>query len=281
MKKTVIEIIREAENDLPLSDIYLLLIHALRKTKEFLFTYPHNVLSAHELAKWEDNKKRRMQGEPVSYITGEKEFYSLLFKVNHETLIPRPETELLVDEIIKREPESLLDIGTGAGNIAVSVKYHLANCSIVAIDINEGALKVAWENAERILGKHDIRFIQSDFFNNLSREKFDIIISNPPYIMSKSIKKLQPEIRDYEPGQALDGGADGLDAYKVIINEGWKYLRSGGVGAIHELPLLILEIDPEILDGIRTILQDRRYRIEKIAKDHTGAERMIILSLLK
>jgi release factor glutamine methyltransferase len=269
VKKTLFEIIKEETSKLLLSDIYPLLSHALMKTKEFIFTHPEYEPSHVELRKWDEYKKRRKKGEPVAYITGEKEFYSLPFKVSRDTLIPRPETELLVDEILDRKPQHLLDIGTGTGNIAISVKYHFRSCFITVTDISENILEIARDNAWSILGTHDIQFIKSDFFGNLKGEKYDIIVSNPPYIVRERLAELQAEVRDWEPLGALDGGVDGLDAYRGILKVGWKYLMERGA--------VILEVDPEILKGIFELLKGTRYRIESIKKDLAGADRMVVI----
>ena len=269
MKKTLFEIIKEETSELLLSDIYPLLSHTLLKAKEFIFTHPEYEPSRVELRKWDEYKKRRKKGEPVAYITGEKEFYSLPFKVSCDTLIPRPETELLVDEILHRKPQHLLDIGTGTGNIAISVKYHFRSCFITVTDISENILEIARDNAWSILGTHDIQFIKSDFFGNLKGEKYDIIVSNPPYIVRERLAELQAEVRDWEPLGALDGGVDGLDAYRGILKVGWKYLMERGA--------VILEVDPEILKGIFELLKGTRYRIESIKKDLAGADRMVVI----
>jgi release factor glutamine methyltransferase len=269
VKTTIKDILVEASRDLALSEIYPLLKHVLNKPKEFLFTHPEYTLSPVKVIKWKEYKKRRLAGEPVSYITGEKEFYSLSFKVNGATLIPRPETELLVEEIIQRKPKSILDIGTGSGNIAITVKYHLKESIVVATDTSREALLTARENERRVLGRNCIRFVHSDFFQDLNMERYEIIVSNPPYIRSEGMEKLQPEIRFYEPGSALNGGADGLDAYRRILRAAWRYLLKNGV--------VILEIDPDIVAGLVLLIQEEQYKIIKIAKDLNNAERMIVL----
>ncbi|MCK5547740.1 MAG: peptide chain release factor N(5)-glutamine methyltransferase [Thermoplasmata archaeon] len=269
MKKPLIQIIREAKGELPQADIYLLLAYALGRRKEFLLTYPQYFPTRAELEKWEEYRKRRLKGEPVSYITGEKEFYSLVFRVNRSTLIPRPESELLIDEVLLRRPSNLLDIGTGSGNIAISVKYHLPECRIVALDNSEKVLLTASQNACRLLGRHDIKFIKSDYFSELRGKKFNVIVSNPPYIKSGSICDLAAEIRLFEPGMALDGGPDGLNAYRSILNEGRKFLEPEG--------RIILEIDPELLNHVLDTACNNRYRVEKIAKDLRGDDRVVVL----
>jgi release factor glutamine methyltransferase len=270
VERTVEDLVRKAGCCLDLPDIYLLLGKALNKTKEFLLTYPQYSPPTADVANWEELKKRRLDGEPAAYITGEKEFYSLTFKVNRHTLIPRPETEMLVDAIISCAPESLLDIGTGAGNIAISVQKHLENCNIVATDSDCEALKCARENAESILGSQSIQFILSDFFKSLPSARFDVITSNPPYIRRNRIRGLQREVRMFEPIAALDGGEHGIDAYEKLLDGAWRYLTADGA--------VILETDPDVVHGVCIITGQKGYRIERIEKDYTGDERMIVLT---
>ncbi len=270
VERTVEDLVRKAGCCLDFTDIYLLLGKALNRTKEFLLTYPQYAPSPEEVASWEELKKRRLDGEPTAYITGEKEFYSLRFKVNRHTLIPRPETEMLVDEIIRRAPASLLDIGTGTGNIAISAQKHLGSCNVVATDSDCESLQCARENAERILGSHSIQFILSDFFKSLPSARFDVITSNPPYIKTNRIRGLQREVRMFEPAEALDGGKRGVDAYEKILESAWRYLTADGA--------VILETDPDVVHGVCMITEQKGYRIERIEKDHTGDERMIVLT---
>ncbi len=265
----IIDLINKTKAELPITDIYCLLGYALNKSKEFMFTHPDYVPSNGEILKWNDYKRRRVYGEPASYITGEKEFYSLLFKVNRHTLIPRPETEILVDEIISIAPNSLLDIGTGSGNIAIAVRYNLKKCSITALDISERALEVAFENEVCIIGENDIVFLQSDYFQSLAFQKFDVIASNPPYVKSEQLNQLPREIKEYEPRCALDGGPDGLSAFRIIIREGKRFLEDGG--------RLLLELDHELLDAVVALACENHYMIEKITKDLSGCDRMIML----
>ena len=254
LKLTLNRIIQEARTGLLLPDIYLLLGHAIGRDKEFIYTYPMYSPTEKELNRWEECRGRRLKGEPVSYITGWREFYSLDFKVNRFTLIPRQETELLVDQVLLRKPDSFLDIGTGCGNIAVSVNYHLRSCSVTAVDQSVEAVNTARENADRLLGAHSIRFIKSDYFKALDKSGFDVIVSNPPYIKSGDIDPLPIEISSYEPRAALDGGVNGLSAYTKIIGGSKPYLSRAGK--------LILELDPELLDGVTAIAEEKNYSVE-------------------
>lgn len=262
------------EGILPRVDIYCLLASALGREKEFLLSHPEYVLTQKELKRWREYRNRRLEGEPCAYIVGTKEFYSIRFEVNPYTLIPRPETELLVDEVIDLYPMSVLDVGTGCGNIAIAVKFHLRNCGVVALDVNGEVLCVARTNARRILGGDVIEFFLSSYFEaidnrRIANRRFDAIVSNPPYIKRADLGSLQREVREYEPLLALDGGEDGLDAYRRILGQEGKFLNKQGK--------IILEIDGGLIEGIRFLAGENGYIIEKVKKDLSGLDRMVVL----
>ncbi len=259
----------ESVPQLPLTDVYCLLGHAIGKRREFLLAHPEYVLNRQELCRWEEYKKRRLLGEPCAYITGKKEFYSLLFEVNRHTLIPRPETELLVDAVVALSPDSVLDVGTGCGNIAVAVKSLMRECEVFAIDSSKRALETAKRNACRILGTDAVTFIHSRFYERVGEQRFDVIVSNPPYVKREELAVLQREVTEYEPHEALDGGEDGLDAYRTIVGEGGRFLSPGGK--------LVLEIDGRLLSGIGFLGSENGYFIERTVKDLAGKVRMAIL----
>lgn len=270
VQKSVQDLMNEARDRLSFIDICYLLGHALNKEKEFLLTHPEYVPPDKERKRWYNFRKRRELGEPSAYITGEKEFYSLTFFLNKHTFIPRPETEILVEEVISLGPRRLLDVGTGSGNIAIAVKYHLPYCSAVALDISKRALGMAKKNAERIVAPHSIQFVVSDYFREISEAEFDVIVSNPPYIKHAKLQHLPKDVRKYEPMNSLEGGEDGLDAYRAILREGKRFLAPGGK--------IALEIDQELIGGIISIAQQNGYSIEKTREDLSGADRVMILS---
>jgi release factor glutamine methyltransferase len=234
--------------------------------------------------------KRRISGEPLAYILGKTEFMGLEFRVTPDVLIPRIETEVLVETVIKYVTTSqrhwpkgrglpsnrqshnvtslnILDIGTGSGNIAISLAKFIQDCKVTAIDISKEAVNVAMENAltNRVSGK--INFIDEDF-SSLKPAAFDIIVSNPPYINTQDIGSLQPEIQ-YEPRVALDGGADGLDFYRQIINRAGGYLKNDG--------LLIMEIGFNQAEGIKDIIgESGHFKIIEVVKDYSNIDRVII-----
>jgi release factor glutamine methyltransferase len=271
VKKSIREVMVETSSELPSVDTQLLLGFALHKSREFLFTYPEWEIPPPMLNRWERIKQRRLGGEPAAYITGSKEFYGLPFRVNASTLIPRPESELLVEEVIMRGPRGILDIGTGSGCIAIAVAYHLEHSSVMAVDISRRALRVARKNSRQLLGTERVTFKRSNYFKALGPIRFDVIVSNPPYIKTPFFKYLGKEVTEYEPRLALDAGEDGMEAYRVIMGEGREFLSSDGS--------LILEISPELTAPVQGLARHCGYRIEKLARDLSRNERMIVLNV--
>ena len=269
MPRTLGDILDRNRGKLPAVDLYYLLAHAIGRNREFILAHPEYRLGIGPLCRWRRMKRRRLRGIPAAYLTGEKEFYGLVFKVNRHTLIPRPETELIVDEVVRRKPESLLDLGTGSGCIALAVARHLPLCRITAVDISKKALAVAALNSSR-LGTSGITFKRSDYFSSLPPQHFDIIASNPPYVRKGDVERLSPEVAAREPSVALYGGRDGLHAYRIILSNARDHLASGGV--------LVLEISPEIASSLQQLAGFYAYSIDRLARDLSGHERMMVLS---
>ena len=208
--------------------------------------------------------RKRSKGIPLCQIVGNAEFYGLEFVVNKNVLIPRFETELLVETVIKNvEKGRGLDIGTGSGVIAITLN-KLKNLKMTAVDISSRALQVAKKNAK----KHnaDVCFLKSDLFSAVKNEKFDFIISNPPYIKSKDIETLQTEVKDHEPRLALDGGEDGYDFYRRIIVEAPNYLKDGG--------RIFFEIGIDQADEIKKLLE-KDFENIVVQKDYSKIDRII------
>jgi release factor glutamine methyltransferase len=211
----------------------------------------------------------------LAYITGQKEFWSLDFLVTADVLIPRPETELLVQTALERSgamsrPVKILDIGTGSGAIAVSLATELRDAQITAVDVSSAALQVARANAERHGVAAQIRFAHGDLFAPLAgeRERFDVIVSNPPYIRSGDLAGLAPEIHQWEPVGALDGGADGLAVYRRIINECGDYLACEGY--------LLLETGADSAAEIgQMIAETGGFEAIAVLPDYAGRDRVI------
>ncbi len=200
----------------------------LSKSKEWIIANPDFELKDSKIIdKFNEFIQRKINGEPVEYIIGKKEFFSINIKVNKNVLIPRPETEILVEKAInvikKNSLKKVIDIGTGSGAIAISIKKEAPDIEIIATDISLDALKVAKENSKNL----NINFICCDLFNGV-KGKFDLIISNPPYIKTRDLKKLPDKVKNFEPINALDGGEDGLKYYKKIVGEGKNYLSKNG-----------------------------------------------------
>ena len=253
-------------------DSYYLMSYLLDETKEYIFTHISKRISILKISKWKKIVKKRESGIPANYITGLREFYSLNFNVNRSVLIPRPETELLVDEIVELKPSSMLDIGTGSGNIAVSVKYHLPECNVTAVDISRSALRIARKNCKLNIGRLAINFARSDFCSKING-KFDTIVSNPPYIPEKAIDNLQIEVSRYEPRLALAGGYDGLNSYQKILTNCRRNLKSNG--------RILLEVSGEVLDGVIRIADSNGYEVENLKNDYSNKPRVIVLKLKK
>lgn len=217
----------------------LLLARSLSLSREQLYIRFNDQLKEKERGAMERLIGRRIAGEPLQYILGRQEFWSIDFKVDPRVLIPRPETELLVEQallILSENPLGrtpyVLEIGTGSGAVAISLAKEVGDLFLVATDISRDALLLAKENAKAGGVLHQVAFVKSDLFEPFpplgGREPFDLILSNPPYITFSQIDELPKEVRDYEPIVALNGGEDGLDFYRRIITQTPYYLRRGG-----------------------------------------------------
>ena len=215
------------------------------------------------------------QGMPIEHITHQKEFMKLNFYVDENVLIPRQDTEILVEEVIdiakKIKAKKILDLCTGSGAIAVSLAKYIDNCEVTALDISPKALEIAKLNAKNNEVENKITFIESDIFGNLPLEKYDIIVSNPPYIKKEIIKTLNKDVQR-EPRIALDGGDDGLDFYRKIIKESYEYLKFKGY--------LCLEIGyDQKKDVIQLINQEDKYINTYSKKDLFGNDRIVVTLL--
>lgn len=232
-------ILRTADIDAPAADAGVMLCHVAKCDRAYLYAHGDLELEDGLLREYILLLKRRALGHPLQYLTGLTQFMSLSFEVEPGVLIPRQDTELLVETVIDfckaKSPDRglrILDIGTGSGCIAVSLAYYVPGSTVVAIDKMSAALQIAQRNA--CLNGVDSRivFVQSDLFESFQAEQmpsFDVIVSNPPYVCSSDIKGLQQEVRDHEPIEALDGGSDGLFFYREIIRTAPGYLADGGI----------------------------------------------------
>ena len=217
-------------------DAQLLLLHTAGLTRTALFLQPERELSATELTAYEGAIARRASAEPIQYITGQQEFYGLLLKVSPAVLIPRPETELLVEAVlarvsVEREIE-IVDVGTGSGAIAIALAHSLPRARVTAVDLSAAALKVAQENARTHGVMRRARFLESDLLEAVAGDVFDVVVSNPPYVPEVDRESLERQVREHEPGLALFAGADGLDVYRRLIPQAWEALKPGGLLAM-------------------------------------------------
>lgn len=257
----------------------LLLAHALNLTRIDLYLRYDQPLDKTELARFKTLIRRRLAHEPIAYIVGQREFWSLDFAVTRDVLIPRPETECLVEAALKMFPESrkgqtcrLLELGTGSGAVVISLATERPGFCFFALDQSVRAVRLARRNAASHQVEGIIRFFCSNWFDALNSGEplFDMIVSNPPYIPTGVIEQLQPEIRKFEPVAALDGGSDGLCSIRHIISRAHHYLVPGGT--------LLLEIGHDQGDSVGQISdQCGRYEQMKLMKDYSGYDRVAIL----
>jgi release factor glutamine methyltransferase len=217
-------------------DAELLLLQTLQIHRSQLLAHPDLTLTAAQLQSYEAAITRRLAHEPIQYITGTQDFYGLTLHVTPAVLIPRPETELLVEAVLqhlpKHQPLRIADIGTGSGAIAIAIAHHLPQATITALDISPEALAIARRNAETHHASDRIRFLQSDLLTAIPGETFDAILSNPPYVPTVDHPTLHPQVRDHEPHTALFAGADGLEIYRRLIPPAHTALVSNGLLAL-------------------------------------------------
>ncbi len=245
----------------PAREAKSLLALALNKNQIFLVAHSEYELTTGEEKRFRDFITRRARREPFQYIVGKQEFCGLDFAVTKDVLIPRPETELLVEAAIEilKNGARFCEVGIGSGCISVSLLHSIKTATAIGLDISEAALKVARENAEthRVAERLELRI--SDVFENLPIEKFDLIASNPPYISRIDVKTLQPEVGGYEPLTALTDGGDGLSIVKRIVDNAPKFLKPNG--------FLLMEIGFNQASEVREMFADKLWRAVEILPD--------------
>jgi len=264
------KLLKEKNISTHILDSELLLSKSLKKPREEILINLKENLNEKVLVDFNNYLIRRSKKEPIAYLLGEKEFWSRKFFVNKDTLIPRPETELLVDKLVslfKKKRMTILDIGTGTGCIIISLLIELKNSTGMAIDISKEAITVAKKNSNKFNLSDRIKFLHKSF-KEFYGKKFDLIVSNPPYIKRKDIKNLSDDIKKFEPKMALDGGKDGLDLIKKIIYKSKKILKINGT--------LALEIGNEQINKVSKILIDNKLRISCVIKDYRNNVRCVI-----
>jgi release factor glutamine methyltransferase len=220
----------------PVIDARLLVEAAADATRADIVGDPHRALTPEQEATFEDYVARRARREPVSHILGRKGFWKIMLSVNPHVLTPRPDTEVIVDLALKSFPErmpfQMLDLGVGSGAILLSILAERPAAKGLGIDVSEEALAVARENAANLGLANQVALLRGDWTSGLGAASFDLVVSNPPYIASAVIEELEPEVRDHEPRLALDGGPDGLDAYRILAPEILRVLKPGGMFAV-------------------------------------------------
>ena len=248
-----------------------LLAFVLQKDKTFLIAHSEYELTEREEKNFRDFLNRRAAHEPFQYIVGKQEFYGLDFLVTPDVLIPRPETELIVENAVGilrdlKNPR-FCEVGVGSGCISVSILHEVRTASGVGLDISENALRIAEKNAENNKVSNRLELKTSDIFTGLSTEKFDLIVSNPPYIPGEDFSVLQPEVRDFEPQTALTDGRNGLSIIEKIILEAPNFLKPGS--------FLLMEIGFDQSSRVREMFDDKTWQALDFLPDLQGIPRMV------
>jgi release factor glutamine methyltransferase len=259
----------------PRLQVELLLAHLLKMPRMKLYLNFERVLSPTETDSLREFVKRRGQREPLQHIIGSTSFCGFEIAVNRHALVPRPETELLAEagwQFLGEKETSVLDFGTGTACIAIALAAKCPNAKIVALDISAEAIALAKENVARNKVAQPIDFLQGDGFAAITADsKFDLIVSNPPYIPSAEIETLQPEVRDFDPRGALDGGADGLDFYRRLAIEAKPFLKPDGK--------IMLEFGNGQADAIKKIFADEKWIVEAVKEDYSQHARILIAKI--
>lgn len=253
-------------------DAEVLLSHVLRQERIYLYVHFDEPMEQNELSKFREYVKKRAQHVPIAYIIGEREFMGLPFKVTKDTLIPRPDTEILVENVLnnvdKDKEIEIVDIGTGSGAIILSLLVNLPKAQGKTVDISSKAIEVAKENAVNLQVNDRCEFFVGDLFAPLNGSKFDLIVSNPPYIPKKDIATLEDDVKEYEPVSALTDGGDGLSYYRRLLSEGKAYIKENG--------FIALEIGIYQSNDVKQIAMDNGWKNIKIIKDYAGIDRVVL-----
>lgn len=260
--------------DSPRLQVELLLAHVLQLPRLKLYLDFEREIAGLDLARIRDLVQRRALREPLQHILGSASFCGLEIKVSRDVLVPRPETELLAEAgwLFLRtlgHPPRALDIGTGSGCIAIALVFNCPSASILAVDVSEAALTMARENAALNNVASRVQFGVSDLFEDIPKtSRFDLLISNPPYIPGPEIAALEPEVREFDPREALDGGVDGLDFYRRLSCEGPDFLAPGG--------RMMLEFGDGQEDALENLFTAQKWIVEVVKPDYSGSPRILI-----
>lgn len=276
--RTGVDMIKDREYGNPVLEATMVLETLLDVDRIYIYTHGKEKVEQATLDKFLELMKKRAKGYPIQYILNEKEFMGLNFYIEEGVLIPRPDTEILVEYILnyidinyKDKSINLLDLGIGSGAIALSIANYKRHINVYGVDSSDIAMKVASINRKKF-NLNNVKLYKGDLFQGIKElgleGKFHIIASNPPYISKEEIQTLQKEVKDFEPMAALDGGEDGLDFYRIIVPESKKYLMNNG--------LLIFEIGWEQGKTVSNLLLDEGFKNIKILKDLQGLDRVVL-----
>lgn len=254
-----------------------LLSHVMGKDRTFLISHAEDRISESEAERFREVVARRTGGEPAQYIVGSQDFYGRAFRVTPAVLIPRPETELLIEAAlaVMNADARICDVGTGSGCIAITLLCERSDASAVAIDVSEEALEVARSNASELSVGQRIEFVRSDCFTALNQKpdlfnlSFDLVLSNPPYVAANMIPGLQREVRDHEPLVALSPGEDGLSVIRRLLNDSPRFLRENGY--------LIMEIGFDQGEAVRQLVAENVWVLKEIRPDLQCIPRIVVL----
>lgn len=267
------QLIEASLTESPQLDAELLLSHVLQVSRTYLFTWPEKPLNTEQSVQFQRLISQRIEGQPIAYLVGEREFWGLKLQVTTDTLIPRPDTETLVDAVLAlyaknktHQAWSILDLGTGTGAIALALKSEVPDFQITAVDFSENALAVARQNAKNHQLK--ITFLQSDWLSALDQEaRFDCIVSNPPYIEESDPHLDQGDVR-FEPTTALTSGSDGLDDIRKITHQAWSHLNPNG--------WLLIEHGYNQADAVASIFESSGFANIRLLTDLAGTPRVTL-----
>ena len=268
-----IRVLQAAGIGTPRLEARLLLAQALDVSAVSIVAGTHPPPTPEQTAEFARLIAERARRVPLAYLRGTQEFYALDFEVTPDTLIPRPETELLVEAVLNVavrggiETFLLADVGTGTGCIPISVAKYQGHVRAVAFDLSADALAVAQSNANRHGVAERVRFVRGDLLSGAAPETFDAVVSNPPYIAENEMAELQPEVRDFEPRLALAGGVDGLEVYRKLIPQAYRALKWNG--------LLYLEVGQGQAAAVRALLENAGFRWPWTREDFAGIERVV------
>lgn len=279
--KKATDILEQKTYNNPITDAQLIMEYVLKKDRLYIYTHMTENLKEENIKIYFELIEKRNLGYPIQYIIKKQEFMGLEFYVSEGVLVPRQDTETLIENLIEeskkkqflvKEQIEILDLGTGSGAITLALAHYLKNSKVKSVDISEDALKIAKQNAKNFELDNRVEFIKASMLEKIDEiegDKFDIIVSNPPYIPKKDIEALQTEVSVYEPRIALDGGEDGLDFYRHIVENAYRFMK--------EISILAFEIGHNQGDDLKEMIEKTgEYEEVKVIKDLAGHDRVVL-----